>query len=59
MIGFPDQEARETHYAIDIPWVMGLIGTRSLTTSIPGIKELVDTRPRTRIRSRPRSPMTR
>ena len=26
--GFPDQEARETHYAIQIPYVMGLIGTR-------------------------------
>ena len=26
--GFPDHEARETHYAIQIPYVMGLIGTR-------------------------------
>ncbi len=41
LIGFPDQEARETHYAVKIPWVMGLIGTRSLTTVIPGIDELV------------------
>ncbi|THH38460.1 cytochrome bd-I ubiquinol oxidase subunit CydA [Aliishimia ponticola] len=40
-IGFPDQEARETHYAIEIPWVMGLIGTRSLTQEIPGINDLV------------------
>jgi cytochrome d ubiquinol oxidase subunit I len=39
--GFPDQEARETHYAIHIPFVMGLIGTRSLDTEIPGIHELV------------------
>lgn len=39
--GFPDQAARETHYAIHIPWVMGLIGTRSLDTEIPGIHELV------------------
>jgi cytochrome d ubiquinol oxidase subunit I len=39
--GFPDQEARETHYAIHIPAVMGLIGTRSLDTVIPGIDELV------------------
>ncbi len=38
--GFPDQEARETHYAIHIPWAMGLIGTRSLTTEIPGIDKL-------------------
>ena len=40
--GFPDQEARTTHYAIHIPYVMGLIGTRSLITEIPGISELVD-----------------
>ena len=40
-IGFPDQEARETHYALEIPWVMGLIGTRSLTQEIPGIADLV------------------
>ena len=39
--GFPDQQARETHYAIHIPWAMGLIGTRSLDTVIPGIDELV------------------
>ncbi len=41
IIGFPDQEARETHYAIHIPGVMGLIGTRSLNTVMPGIDELV------------------
>jgi cytochrome d ubiquinol oxidase subunit I len=39
--GFPDQESRETHYAVHIPWVMGLIGTRSLTTPIEGIEQLV------------------
>ena len=42
VFGFPDTAARETHYAVRVPWVMGLIGTRSLTTEIPGIKELVD-----------------
>ncbi|WP_109468293.1 cytochrome ubiquinol oxidase subunit I [Albibacillus kandeliae] len=41
LVGLPDQEARETHYAIRIPWVMGLIGTRSLTEEIPGIDKLV------------------
>ncbi len=40
-IGFPDQKARETHFAVRVPWVMGLIGTRSLDTAIPGIDELV------------------
>ncbi|SSC74177.1 unnamed protein product [Ciceribacter sp. T2.26MG-112.2] len=41
LVGFPDQEARETHYALHIPYVMGLIGTRSLTHEIPGIADLV------------------
>jgi cytochrome d ubiquinol oxidase subunit I len=41
-IGFPSLADRETHYAIEIPWVMGLIGTRSLNTEIPGINDLVD-----------------
>jgi cytochrome d ubiquinol oxidase subunit I len=39
--GFPDQATRETHYAVHIPAVMGLIGTRSLDTEIPGIEDLV------------------
>ena len=41
VFGFPDQQARETHFAIHVPWVMGLIGTRSLTTEIAGIDDLV------------------
>ncbi|MCV6597856.1 MAG: cytochrome ubiquinol oxidase subunit I [Mangrovicoccus sp.] len=41
LVGIPDQQARETHYAIHIPYVMGLIGTRSLNQEIPGITELV------------------
>jgi len=40
LIGIPDQEARETKFAIHIPWVMGIIGTRSLTEEIPGINDL-------------------
>ncbi|AGT11652.1 cytochrome ubiquinol oxidase subunit I [Paracoccus aminophilus] len=50
LIGIPDMEARTTHYAVHIPWVMGLIGTRSLTTVIPGISEL-EAHAETRIRS--------
>jgi len=42
IVGIPDQKARETHYAVRIPAVMGLIGTRSLTTEIPGIDTLVE-----------------
>jgi cytochrome d ubiquinol oxidase subunit I len=41
LFGLPDKEARETHYAVHIPWAMGLIGTRSLTKEIPGINDLV------------------
>jgi cytochrome d ubiquinol oxidase subunit I len=48
-IGFPDQKARETHFAVHIPWAMGIIGTRSLTTVIPGINELEE-HAKTRIR---------
>ncbi|MBE9605148.1 cytochrome ubiquinol oxidase subunit I [Acetobacteraceae bacterium H6797] len=40
-IGLPSQTDRETHYAIKIPAVMGLIATRSLTDQVPGINELV------------------
>lgn len=49
-VGIPDKEARETHYAVHIPYVMGLIATRSLTQEIPGIHEL-EMESRDRIRS--------
>ncbi len=39
--GIPSQTDHETHFAIRIPWVMGLIGTRSIDKEIPGIDELV------------------
>lgn len=42
VIGLPNQEAQRNDYAIHIPYVMGLIGTRSLDTEIPGILELVE-----------------
>ena len=41
VVGWPDREARETHYAIEIPWMMGLITTRSLTEEVPGINDLI------------------
>ncbi|QIB35214.1 cytochrome ubiquinol oxidase subunit I [Ancylobacter pratisalsi] len=41
VIGFPNQAERETHFAVRIPWVLGLIATRSLDTVVPGITELV------------------
>ncbi|MFC4821015.1 cytochrome ubiquinol oxidase subunit I [Dokdonella ginsengisoli] len=39
--GFPDVAERKTHLAIHVPWVMGIIGTRSLDTVMPGIDQLV------------------
>ena len=39
--GIPDMQTHTTHDAIDIPWVMGLIGTRSIDEQIPGIFDLV------------------
>ncbi len=41
LVALPDQEARENRYAIQIPYAMGLIATRSLTREIPGIEDLV------------------
>jgi cytochrome d ubiquinol oxidase subunit I len=42
VFGIPDVEQRTTHFALHVPWVMGLIGTRSLDKQIPGIAQLVD-----------------
>lgn len=42
LFGIPNQEKMITEYEVKIPYVMGIIGTRSLDTQIPGIKELVD-----------------
>ena len=40
VFGFPDQEAEKTHFAIKMPWLMGLIATRSFDTPVVGIKDL-------------------
>ncbi len=49
VVAWPDMENRENIFAIEVPYVMGLIATRSLDTIIPGIHELVD-RSKDRIR---------
>ncbi|WP_139852114.1 cytochrome ubiquinol oxidase subunit I [Acinetobacter pullicarnis] len=41
LVGFPNQETMTTDYAIKIPYVMGLIATRSTTTEVMGIKDLI------------------
>ncbi len=40
VFGFPDQAAEQTHFAVRIPWLMGLIATRSVDTPVTGIKDL-------------------
>ncbi len=42
LFGFPDQEAEETHSAIKIPYVMGIIATRSLSEEVTGLKDLIE-----------------
>jgi cytochrome d ubiquinol oxidase subunit I len=41
VVGLPDMSSHTTRYDVKIPWVMGLIATRSADTPIPGISELV------------------
>ncbi|MBT5659908.1 MAG: cytochrome bd-I ubiquinol oxidase subunit CydA [Rhodospirillaceae bacterium] len=41
LFGIPDPETKEVLYRIDIPFLLGLIATRSYDTVMPGINELV------------------
>ncbi len=41
LIGFPSNEDEETHGAIKIPYLLGLIAKRSLTEEVPGLKDLM------------------
>jgi cytochrome d ubiquinol oxidase subunit I len=41
LVGLPDTAARKTEYAIKIPWVLGLVATRSIDEPVAGIEELV------------------
>jgi cytochrome d ubiquinol oxidase subunit I len=41
VFGIPDLTARTTHYAVEVPWVLGLIATRSIDQEVSGIKPLV------------------
>ena len=50
LFGLPDQEARRTDYEIKVPWMLGLIATRSIDGEVPGINQLV-AHAQTRIRS--------
>ena len=42
LIGLPNEKTMKTDYAIEIPYVLGLIATRSLNQPVEGIFELVE-----------------
>jgi cytochrome d ubiquinol oxidase subunit I len=50
LFGMPDVAARKTHASVRVPWALGLISTRSLDETMPGIIPLVE-HARTRIES--------
>lgn len=41
LFGVPNQETQENSYAIQIPYLLGLIATRSVDTPVTGLKELL------------------
>lgn len=41
IFGIPDMDAQETHFEVKIPYVLGLISTRSLSGEVEGINNLV------------------
>jgi len=41
LIAFPSQAKEENLFAIQIPYLMGLITTRSLDTQVKGLKEIM------------------
>ncbi|MDQ2164756.1 MULTISPECIES: cytochrome ubiquinol oxidase subunit I [Vibrio] len=42
LFGLPNQDAMHTDYAVKIPYVMGIIATRSLDTEVTGLRDLRD-----------------
>ncbi|OWK28511.1 cytochrome ubiquinol oxidase subunit I [Sphingomonas mucosissima] len=41
LLGMPDTVARTTRYSVEVPWVLGLIATRSVDKEVTGMSELV------------------
>jgi cytochrome d ubiquinol oxidase subunit I len=50
VFGIPNETTKTTDYQLHVPWMLGLIATRSINKEVPGIKELV-ARADARIRS--------
>lgn len=42
LFGIPDEKAQTTRYAIDVPWALGIIATRSFNTPLEGILNLIE-----------------
>ena len=42
LFAIPDEKARKNTVSVDIPWLFGLMGTRSLSQEIKGINPLVE-----------------
>jgi cytochrome d ubiquinol oxidase subunit I len=42
LFGIPDEKTQTTKYAIEIPYALGLIATRSIDTPVQGIHELIE-----------------
>lgn len=41
LFGIPNMQTKRTDYAVDVPWVLGLIATRSVSGEVTGMSELV------------------
>lgn len=42
LFGFPDLQAHSTRDELEVPWLLGLIATRSVGKTVPGMFELVE-----------------
>lgn len=42
LVGLPNDDTMETRWAVHIPWLLGLMATRSAHTEVTGIKDLVE-----------------
>lgn len=40
VFGIPDAQSREVKYAVKMPWMLGVVATRSFHQTIPGINDL-------------------
>ncbi|HMZ10835.1 MAG: cytochrome ubiquinol oxidase subunit I [Proteobacteria bacterium] len=41
LFGIPDEQAMRTDHAVRVPWLLGLIATRSIDRPVTGLKELI------------------